>query len=314
MTVHVRGADAAGIERQFELMAQMKVRWVRVDVGWAWIERERGQFDWSYPDKIVSEATARGMNVLAVLAFTPPWARSSVPGHSGATPYHRPVDLSDLASFARIAAERYVPRGVGSWEIWNEPNIRRFWPPRPDAREYSALFRVAAETIREVDPGATLLIGGLSPKYASSPGEISPTEYLEQLYDSGAAQLADAVAAHPYSFPAMPTAKTERMIGEFTDLPELHAVMKRRGDGRKKIWITEFGAPTRGPNAVSEKDQARSVVKAREQAARWDWAGPLIYYELVDGGNSARDEDSFGVLREDLTLKPAATALIRAAS
>lgn len=314
MTVHSRGADAAGIKRQFDLMAEMGVDWIRVDLGWAWIEQERGTADWWYPDTVVAEAAARGMNVLAVLAFTPAWARSDVAGHAGATPYHRPIRLSDYADFARKAAQRYAPQGVRSWEIWNEPNIRRFWPPRPDAREYAALFREGAQAIRDVDPGATLLIGGLSPKYESSPGQVSPTEYLEQLYDSGAAQLADGVAAHPYSFPAMPLTSTPRMIGEFRDLPALHAVMKRHGDGDKKIWITEFGAPTSGPNSVSEQEQAAALLQARAQSERWDWTGPLIYYELVDGGTDPDvSEENFGVLREDLDLKPAATALIRTA-
>src|SRR3546814_15084102 len=68
------------------------------------------QFDWSYPDKIVSEAAARGMNVLIVLAFTPAWARSSVPGHAGVTPRHRPIRLTDFAEFAQIAVERYAPQ------------------------------------------------------------------------------------------------------------------------------------------------------------------------------------------------------------
>jgi hypothetical protein len=290
MTVHYRQADTANITRQFDLMAAMGVKWVRVDLGWTWIESERGTYDWSYSDTVVDEARARGMNVLVVLASTPAWARSSEAGHSGLTHSSRPVDLPDYASFARTAAERYVPLGVRSWEIWNEPNIRRFWPPRPDADEYGELFRLAAEAIRSVDPDVSILIGGLSPRYDSLPSEIAPVEYLESLYDNGAAQLADGVAIHPYTFPALPMAASERnIIGGFPDLPALHDVMDRRGDGGKKIWITEYGAPTgTGQYSVSEDKQAATLVQAREQFERWDWAGPLIYYELVDGGGDLR--------------------------
>jgi hypothetical protein len=88
--------------------------------------------------------------------------------------------------------------------------------------------------------------------------------------------------------------------------------MVKHDDGDKKIWITEVGAPTgTGPNAVSEADQAKSLVQARDQAVGWEWAGPLIYYELVDGGTDPTEiEENFGVLREDLSLKPSAVALI----
>jgi GH35 family endo-1,4-beta-xylanase len=313
MTLHFRGADAALVKRQFDLMTSMNVTWVRMDLDWSVVESERGQFDWAYPDKIVDEALARRMKVLVVIAYTPAWARSSAITDSAITSHSRPDHLSDYASFARVAAERYAPRGVGSWEIWNEPNSSKFWPPRPDANEYGGLFRVAAAAIRSVDPDATLLIGGLAPKYDESEGGTSPTDYLEQLYGNGAAQLADGIAVHPYSFPALPMdTGPQKIVGGFKDLPALHTVMDRHGEGRKKIWITEFGAPTgTGPNAVSEEDQAETLLQARQQVQGWDWAGPLIYYELVDGGTDPTEiEDNFGVLREDLSLKPAAAALI----
>jgi hypothetical protein len=88
--------------------------------------------------------------------------------------------------------------------------------------------------------------------------------------------------------------------------------MESHGDGRKKIWITEFGAPTgSGPYAVSDEAQATAVLQARRQVQKWDWAGPLIYYELVDGGTDPTDvEQNFGVLRVDLSPKPAADALM----
>ncbi|MFZ0834118.1 MAG: hypothetical protein WAM92_13740, partial [Mycobacterium sp.] len=35
MTLHFRGADAATIKRQFDLMAAMNVTWVRMDVDWS---------------------------------------------------------------------------------------------------------------------------------------------------------------------------------------------------------------------------------------------------------------------------------------
>lgn len=45
MTVHLRGADAATLSRQFDLMDAMHVTWVRMDVDWSAVEPERGQFD-----------------------------------------------------------------------------------------------------------------------------------------------------------------------------------------------------------------------------------------------------------------------------
>jgi len=311
MTLHYRGADPASIRRQFDLMAAMKVNWIRVDIDWSAIESERGEFDWSYSDLIVDEAAARKMNVLGVLGFTPTWARTSASSDSANPRHFRPDDLAHYANFARLAAERYAPEGVHSWEIWNEHNTSKFWPPLPDANEYGQLFRGAATAIRSVDVTTTLLIGGLGPQYEEPGAEIPPTTYLEQLYDNGTAQLADGIASHPYSFPALPAYTSPQPVGGFKDLPKLHAVMAEHGDGHKKIWITEFGAPTgTDPWAVSEECQAVALLQARQQVARWDWTGPLIFYELVDGGDDPADkEQNFGVLREDLSPKPSAIAL-----
>lgn len=316
MTLHPRGADAAALSKQFDLMADMGVTWVRMDVDWSVIEAQQSQLDWSTTDAIVEDAAARGMNVLGVISFSPAWSRPSAAGTDAAADRHaRPDQLTSYANFARVVAQRYAPRGVHSWEIWNEPNTVKFWPPQPDAGEYGNLFQAGADAVRGVDPEATVLIGGLGPQFEVPGREVSPTDYLEQLYDTGAIRFADGVAAHPYSFPALPMADDQRTVGGFKDLPALHAVMERHGDGGKKIWITEFGAPTgTHPTAVSEDAQAEAFLQARQQVGRWDWAGPLIYYELVDGGTDPADtEQNFGVLHKDLTPKAAAVALMDSA-
>ena len=314
MTLHLRGADAATVKREFDLMASMNVTWVRIDVDWSAVEPRRGKLQWEQTDLLVNEAVAHNMNVQVMLGFTPAWAQP-VGAKSLSDPrFSRPKDLTAFANFAKLAAERYAPLGVRSWEIWNEPNTNKFWPVRPDANEYGKVFRAAATSIRGVDPRATLLIGGLGPQYDTPGAEIAPTVYLAQLYSNGTAQLADGIAVHPYSYPHLPMDPAQRQIGGFVDLPELQAVMAAHGDGHKLVWITEFGAPTgTSVNAVAEAQQAAILLAARDQVAEWNWAGPLMYYELVDGGTNPSDgEQNFGVLRADLSLKAAARALIEA--
>lgn len=306
MGVHMMFDDPASVAKQFELMEQMHVSVVRVDFDWSAIESERGRYDWSYPDRIVTQAEARGMQVLALLTYTPNWARPP-----DTTSHAPPRQVGDFAGFARAAAARYAPRGVHSWEIWNEPNISDFWSPRPDVDAYGALFLAAADAIRDVDGDATVITGGLTRGTDTPDGRrLSQTTFLTGLYRNGSARAADAIAVHPYSFPALPT--DTDVVGGFADLPTLHALTEREGDPGKKIWVTEFGAPTgTAPEAMSDRDQATSLLDARRLAEGWDWVGPLIYYELRDSGTDPADlEDNFGVVRADLSLKDAATALM----
>ncbi len=316
MTLHLRGADAATVKKEFDLMAEMGVTWVRIDIDWSAVQPTKRGLNWAPTDLLVNEAIAHQMNVLVMLGYTPSWARSTATQSLTDPTHARPTDLAEFAKFAQLAAQRYAPLGVSSWEVWNEPNTAKFWPTMPDADEYGRLFRAAATAIRGVDPRATLLIGGLSPQYDGAMTETPPVTYLEQLYANGTAQLADAIAVHPYSYPYLPMDPVQPQEGGFYDLPALQAVMASHGDGNKQVWITEYGAPTgTSVNAVTEDQQAAIMLQARDQVALWNWAGPLIYYELVDGGtNPADGEQNFGVLRADLSLKAAARALINAAT
>jgi hypothetical protein len=62
---------------------------------------------------------------------------------------------------------------------------------------------------------------------------------------------------------------------------------------------------------MTPADQARTIVQARRQVQYWDWAGPLIYYELRDAGTDRSDiQQNFGLVHRDLSLKPAARVLM----
>lgn len=308
MSVSLFGADDAEIQRQFDLLSTMNVKTVRFDFDWSRIEDVKGKFDWSFTDRMVHVASAHNMKVIALLTYSPSWARPA-----GTGSHVPPTDVADFASFARVAAQRYSPLGVDRWEIWNEPNIDDFWQPKPDIERYGALFRGAAAALRDIDPRATVVTGGLTRGTTAKDGSrIAQTEFIDGLYANGSAQLASAIAIHPYSFPALPAVGGPEAAGRFADLPSVHAVMERWGDGNKKIWATEFGAPTgTADEAMSEADQAKSIAQAEQMVRTWNWMGPLIIFELRDHGTDRSDiEQNFGVLRSDFTPKEAGRALL----
>jgi len=85
--------------------------------------------------------------------------------------------------------------------------------------------------------------------------------------------------------------------------------MITNGDANKKIWITEFGVPTNGPNSywyLSEQGQAGMVTDAMNLYKRYTWAGPIFWYTLKDSGtDTSTNENFFGLIRFDGSLKPA---------
>ena len=298
------GADADR-SRDLDLMSTAGASWIRIDLNWSMIQAQGpSSFDWAPFDRVVTAARARGFRVLATLLYTPAWARPA--GGTASTP---PVRLDDFVAFARQAAQRYAPLGVHAYEIWNEPNISAFWQPRPDVAVYTAMLRGASAAIRGVDREALIVTGGTSPA-PDSGGDISPVSFLRGIYANGGKSAFDAVAHHPYCWPALPgdPQTWSAWYQMYGTSPSLRSVMTDNGDAGKQIWATEFGAPTSGPagSFVSEQAQATTVTRAFQLFRSYRWAGPLFWYSDRDIGTSPTTrENFFGVLRNDFSPKPA---------
>ena len=282
-------------------IAALGVRWIRLDIDWSYIGSAKGTLRWCAADRVVSAARDLGLEVIALPTYTPAWARPA-----GTSDKHPPTHVEDFAAFVEAAARRYVPLGVTTWEIWNEPNVSKFWAPRPDAARYARLLEAGSAAVRKVWPTATVLTGGTAPARDRDDGRtIAPATFLRRVYAAGAKPWFDAVATHPYSFPAGPLDNDSGDWNAFVRLPELRRVMVDNGDRNKTVWITEYGAPTAGGSGAVDPDkQATMASDAYSARARFPWLGPILWYSLRDNGEDGL-EGHFGLLEADFTPKPA---------
>ena len=295
--------DDATLGNELGAGRELGASWVRVVVNWSAVEATPGVFDWGNTDRVVNAARAQGYSVLAVLAGTPAWAQGPVPS---ILPGAVPVDPNSYGTFAGAAAAHLGDR-VDSYEVWNEPNIPTFFTP-VDAARYVGLLRAAYPAIHAADPGATVLSAGLATTIDVGGWTVAPVTYLEQMYASGAAGFMDAVAMHPYTFPF--TVENDPN-GQWAQVDRAYATMIANGDGGKKIWITELGAPTgNGPMAVSEEAQAAILASNLAQASRAPYVGPVFVHSLRDSGTDTSDsEQNYGLLRSDFSRKPSFAAV-----
>lgn len=303
------GRSSADLARELDAIAATGATYLRIDVYWAAIEPQRGVFNWATTDTIVDAARSRGLKVLGILDYSPTWARPP-----GTDDHHPPSNPADYASFARAAVQRYAPRGVHDWEIWNEPNVAGFWRPRPNPSAYAALLAAAYPAIKSADAGATVVTGGLSPAPDATDGSaIAPVTFLEGVYGGGGGGMFDAVGHHPSNYPHMPMRPEPNnynwnAFGGVT--PMLHQTMEAHGDGAKKIWGTEMGAPT--PYDGMTVDYLAAYIREAYTAwGDWSFTGPLIWYAYRDAGTNPSDiEHHFGVTYADLTTKEPAHSAI----
>jgi polysaccharide biosynthesis protein PslG len=293
------GVSESDQDRSAAAIASLGAQWVRVDVDWHWLDADPAEA-WATLDRSVQLALDQGGRVLLSVANSPEWASGS------STPQMPPNDPTTYGSFMRTLVQRYHGR-VDAYEVWNEPNIPRFWPSGPDASEYVALLREASAAVRATDPGATVVFGGLS---------TNDYNYVEAAYaaEPELGRYFDVMAVHPYPDWAgapepVATGPDGRVTPQsFTGYREVHDTMVRHGD-LKPIWITEFGWSTCASTyCVTWDEQADYLTRAFEILEQDAYVQVAFWYTLRNNDyafDADTWDDRLGLLRTDFTPKPA---------
>jgi hypothetical protein len=300
--------DDQALDEDLERMVFVGMTELRLDFDWSRIEKSAGDYDWSTVDRILSAAESHDIAVHALVTYTPRWARPP-----DTSDKHPPSNPGDFAAFVAAAVERYSQRGVESWEIWNEPNVSWFWsaPSGPDPLAFAELVTAASRAIREIDPTAEVISGGLAPAVDDPGDEVAPETFLEGFLAAIEPGTIDAVGIHPYSYPAAPDDRSKSW-NLFGRLPEIHELVSEWAGADVPLWITEYGAPTgEASRALSETTQAMLIEAALGCANQTEWIEELFLYNLRDrdGGDADDIEDNFGLFYSDGTPKESATVV-----
>ena len=144
--VHTRMTDEVEewkIQKNFEMVREMGASWVVEYFPWAYIENQKGEFDWSHTDAVVDHARQQGLTVIARLGFVPTWARPQ----GSPTSFLDEAHYADFGDFVAAFAEHFQGR-VKYLIIWNEPNTNFEWGERPTSHSYALPTRGRKKKIR----------------------------------------------------------------------------------------------------------------------------------------------------------------------
>jgi polysaccharide biosynthesis protein PslG len=304
--------ESAAVQvQQLEAMKAMGVSSVRLEANWNGGQPNgAGSFDWAPLDLAVASIQQAGLSADLVIDGCPSWA--AVSGAQGDM-YAQPASSAAFATWAGAVAARYGPKGVKYFEIWNEPNLAIFWQPKPDPAAYTADLKAAYTAIKAADPSAFVLSGGFG--IAADDGtNYDPRTFLQDMYADGAQGSFDGLGYHPYSYPDSPDTYASWSGWSIMNQtsPSLRSIMTANGDSAKKIFITEYGAPTSGPNSVGEGGQSTDLVQAITQASKSSWIGALYIYTWADLSSLPADQDGFGLLTDSNAQKSAYSAVASA--
>ncbi|MEI8103566.1 MAG: CARDB domain-containing protein [Candidatus Moraniibacteriota bacterium] len=294
---------------RLDAMQAMGAKWVRFDLPWADVmSGGSNSYNWAAFDTEIANIISRGMEPLPIIDFTPAWAR---PSNCTGSDKCGPANASDYGHFAGVVAARYPQIHV--FEIWNEENISTFWQPQPNFVAYTAILKAGYTAIKAANPAAQVITGGTAPAISNGT-DIGPADFLTGIYNNGGGGYFDGVSVHPYCYgnAACPNFSAN-WSGWNTQMLDVRNVMVAHGDSAKKIWGTEFGAPTSGNgDNVTEAQQATMVTNGYNLFRSYSWAGPVfIWHKDQDLCTTSSDTECFfGLIRYAGTYKPGRDAFI----
>ncbi len=214
--------------------------------------------------------------------------------HTDGTTY-RPKDVAKYQRWVRAVVERYDGDGVDDmpgltapikyWQVDNEPPRRR--------EGYPDLVRITSQAVKEADPTARVLIGGLEIPFDDYRDRIYETEQLPMLRELRGKGI-DILDLHWFGH-----------LDEAQKLPKaierVSRDLKQCGFENTAIWFTEMGTYSGGPRhhqghplpLQSERQQAaemlqRHVVAMGEGVEKLFWA-----WGMTEGFVNVHDNDYF---------------------
>ena len=324
--------DAAGLSQA--VAAQM--RWLRVSAfHWDDIEPVHTTpptYNWSTVDEqSLYNARSRGMEIIAIVQFTPLWAQAIDGSYCGPI---KQDELDAYAEFLTALVNRYSapPYSIHYWELGNEPDVDPSlvgpdsvfgcWGDQDDpyygGGYYAEMLKVAYPAIKAADASAQVLIGGLllncNPNNPPPDQDCTPGKYLEGILLNGGGPYFDIVSFHAYTYYWKDEDKMENpnWPGSVTAVPDktlfLQSVLTQNGYAGKSLMNTEAALLCFQDTTICREAQAKYVPRAYAEALSLGLSSQ-IYFAMIN--QSWRYS---GLLEADLTPKPAYYAYATAAS
>ena len=236
-------------------------------------------------ENLLNEVIDKGTHIQPILEGTPEWAPVSQERYAEGVTLHRPSTVPpDVEKYAAITGEIIDKYGelFDIYEIWNEPDITQFF--RGTADEYARLFKAVARVIREKDPTAKVMSGGMA--------GYRP-EFIREMLANGVFREADIIAFHPY---AGKSASWNLPYGL------VQGMLFSRGCS-KEIFCNESGFPSDNGEWKSPPEMTQEAQKQRLDVAMGRiLASGVAKLSVFHAGG---DDHSFGLFNKNGSPKPA---------
>lgn len=276
--------DGGPLARPIRLMLEAGVGSVREEALWSIAEPQVGELqivaDWPRYLDALQEKSLHSLLVLG--AGNPHYFAGAAPRRDTLRRiFGRYVDY----------LSRQFSGQVGFYELWNEWDTQGTGQQDSDA--YVHLVKDSAARLRHNDPAAKILAGGIS-------SEALNQGFAERLVASGVLEGIDGLSLHPL-------VACRKALGANTPetwirwLDEIDKNIAAQAGYPVPLYLTAVGWPSgQGACDVSENTQAAYLARSFLLARSRPNIKGMWWFDLADRGDKR-----FGLLRQDLSEKPA---------
>ncbi len=184
--------DVFDPEKAYDRVAELGVKWIRIQSGWQRTEREKGVYDFDWLDKIVDNLIARGLTPWVCLCYGndlyDDLAKETF-GAVGCPPIFTEEQRAAWEKYVRALVKRYRGR-ISYYEVWNEPDGEWCWKTGVNATQLGIFTRDTAKLIQETDADARV-IGGVICRRSIA--------FLNEAFSTGMGEYLDFVSFHEYT-------------------------------------------------------------------------------------------------------------------
>jgi hypothetical protein len=289
-------------------LKKLKTKWIRFEIDYF---KYKNKSNRKFLQAFLNECKKENIVVVGLLSQFVAGNIHSVffPHH-----FHKPIHkyIEEYLHFVEQIVTEFSPY-ILHWEIWNEPNSKRFWITNPSPKEYVLLLEMMHTVIKKVSPKSKIIFGGIvgndvTPLVAMPTSITQYQNFIEESLEYGASKYVDSYAFHPYVIDCYISFKSkEKML----DLVQQRILETREKYKKLSLVITEFGISPLLQLTLKEKDIAYIYTNLLQFVKELHI--PIAFYTLIDLHpklfSSLNPETQFGLLTNELKEKKLFTLL-----
>jgi hypothetical protein len=294
------------VVRALDLAHNAGIQWAHIDFPWSRIQPSAGQADYSSFTQIVSRANDNGIRLVGTLGYSTQWNTTAPSVVTNATQreHYPPADYDAFSRYVFTTVTLFRS-SIHHWEIWNQPDLGFTTLEGPctgswcgTAAQYARLLSVGFRAVKQADPNAVVLFGGLALTSTADPNFVFNV-LTDPDFPGG--DSFDVMAIH--------------VAGSRTDAIRQMNFVKSQlafgGGNLRPIWVTAVGYPS---DAAAQKvapyfnGEAGQAAYAKEIPTYLLSLGArkVFWMQLYDSGSD--EFASYGLLTSLLATKQAYTA------